>query len=78
MWQATRNQRPDRAMYRDPAYRAMVIPATCSVPGCQDKATKDHVVEIHQGGNNAPENIQALCLKHNLEKTNAVRKSSRR
>lgn len=63
-----------RAAYRDPAYKAIIIPATCSIPGCTRKATKDHIVELHQGGSNDPSNIAALCLTHNLEKSNRERR----
>ena len=74
VWQAARNRRPERAVYRDPAYRAAIVPATCSVPGCDEKATKDHIQEIHQGGTNDPGNIQALCISHNVSKSNTERK----
>ncbi|MGH3735843.1 MAG: HNH endonuclease signature motif containing protein [Micromonosporaceae bacterium] len=73
-WDKARNARPERAAYRDPTYRAAVIPATCSMPGCDKPATKDHIVELHQGGGNDASNIQALCITHNVEKSNRQRK----
>jgi hypothetical protein len=73
-WQAARNRRPERAAYRDPAYRRLRIPVTCSVPGCTGRATKDHITELHQGGTNNPSNIQPLCIKHNVSKSNDQRK----
>lgn len=77
IWQAARNRRPERAVYRDPAYRAAVVAPVCSVDGCNNPSTKDHIIEIHQGGTNEPSNLQPLCLSHNVAKSNQERKRSR-
>lgn len=75
-WEAARNRRPERQAYNDPAYRAAVVAPTCCIPDCDQPSTKDHIIELHQGGTNDPSNLQPLCITHNVEKSNRERRRS--
>lgn len=41
----------------------------CIYPGCNStKVTLDHVIPLSKGGTHTADNVQPLCLKHNLKK----------
>lgn len=54
----------------------------CAIPGCTQSAHEvDHIVEVNEFAPdekwkaNLPSNLQVLCFKHHLMKTNEYRKS---
>lgn len=75
-WDAARNNRPGRALYKDPAYRAMTKPygqpCALQIEGvCTGGATTwDHIVPITKGGTNQPDNLQPACRACNSSKHN--------
>jgi 5-methylcytosine-specific restriction enzyme A len=46
----------------------------CAIAGCEVRATEvDHRLPKHQGGTDAPENLQAMCAHHHRSKTGRER-----
>lgn len=68
VYQSFRNRRPERAVYRDPAYRATVLYGPCAHCGSWDDPTKDHIVPVSRGGRNDAANLQVLCRPCNSRK----------
>ena len=46
--------------------------ARCVVCGTTERLTWDHILPRSMGGINDPENLQVMCLRHNLAKGNAL------
>ena len=46
--------------------------ARCAVCGTTRRLTWDHILPRSSGGTNDPDNLQVMCLRHNLAKGNAL------
>lgn len=75
-WDRERNARAGRAAYRDPVYRAVSVKGMrCVDCGTFEDVTKDHVIELHEGGGNAADNIEPRCRPCNAKKSNRIRRA---
>ncbi len=67
--QAARDRRhngaPQRAAYRDPAYRSVLLEGRCEQCGATRDLTRDHIVPLIRGGTNERSNLRILCRSCN-------------
>lgn len=70
--EAKRNALPQRAIYRDPRYRALTPLGPCCECGGWSDMTWDHIIPISMGGTNSWQNLRALCRSCNSSKGGRV------
>lgn len=77
-WDRVRNREAGRRAYQDPAYRGYPLAGRyCIDCGTRNDLTRDHIVELHEGGTNEIGNIVVRCRSCNSKKSAKRRREAK-